>query len=73
MKDFAAYAKDHKRHPHCASCGGCLLDPKFSPERELEQGIGWYPLWCAGCMCRIKKSLPEGAKPLWQYEFVKCE
>jgi len=73
VQDFAAYAMDHKRHPHCASCGGCLLDPNFSPEKTLEHGVTWYPLWCAGCMCRIKKNLPAGAKPLWEHEFVKCE
>lgn len=75
MEDFAAYARDHSRHPHCASCSGCLLNPEFAPieEANIYKGFPFYPLWCAGCTCRIKKALPPGAKPIWQYEFVTCE
>lgn len=61
--NFEEYALDHKRHPHCAGCNGCLISPH--PEVVLSR-----PLWCVGCKQRIEAATAPGIPLPWAVEFA---
>lgn len=61
--NFEEYALDHKRHPHCVACNGCLVDP--SPDVVLSR-----PLWCIACKNRIESQTQPGVPLPWKVAFV---
>jgi hypothetical protein len=58
MTDFEKFATDHTAHNHCSGCGGCILDPRATPQLVIS-------VWCLGCYKRIEENMPVGAFRPW--------
>jgi hypothetical protein len=64
MTDFERFARDHSKHKHCISCGGCILD-------QSPIVLNSFPILCVGCFERLEKALPKGANPPWISGWVR--
>ena len=59
-KDFETFALDHKIHPHCSVCRGCILDARTAVLTSA-------PLYCVGCRDKIAAALPPNSAPPWEW------